>query len=94
MSDPRLVRLVEGSTIRYALLRWRPEGAAWYVEELRDELSEIDDLADALQARVPGVELATLGVEGPRQVRRFLKVGRRVPDDLELIIRRPRSAVH
>lgn len=44
MRDPRLVRLLPGASLRYALLKWRRDRAAWFVEELRDELSEIDDL--------------------------------------------------
>ena len=39
MRDPRIVRLLPGSSLRYLLLRWRRDRAAWYVEELRDELS-------------------------------------------------------
>lgn len=93
MGDPRIVRLVPGASLRYALLKWRRDRAAWFVEELRDELSEIDILADALEAREPGVELATLGVEGNRKMVRRLKAGP-LPADLAGQIRRPRTAVH
>lgn len=93
MRDPRLVRLLPGASLRYALLKWRRDRAAWFVEELRDELSEIDDLADALEAREPGVELATLGVEGNRRELRRLRAGP-LPGGLAGIVRRPRTAVH
>lgn len=75
MRDPRVFRLVAGSRLKYALLKWRRDRAAWYVEELRDELSEIDDLADALEAREPAAELATMGIEGNRHSFRALKRG-------------------
>lgn len=93
MRDPRVVRLLPGSSLRYLLLRWRRDRAAWYVEELRDELSEIDDLADALEAREPGVRLATLGFEGNRHEVRRLRRGP-LPADVSVCIRPPKSEVN
>jgi len=94
MSDPRLVRMLgPRSALRYALLKWRRDRAAWFVEELRDDLSEIDDLADALEAREPGVHLATLGVEGNRRELRRLKAGP-LPADVAVHIRVPAKALN
>lgn len=93
MIDPRIVRKVPGSALRYALLRWRRDRAAWFVEELRDELSEIDDLADALEAREPGVALATMGFEGNRRDVRRLKAGP-LPAEIAVSIRVPRREVN
>ena len=75
------------------MLRWRRDRAAWYVEELRDELSEIDDLADALEAREPGVRLATAGFEGNRHELRRLRRGP-LPFGLDVVVRPPKGEVH
>lgn len=93
MRDPRIVRLMPGSSLRYLLLRWRRDRAAWYVEELRDELSEIDVLADALEAREPGVRLATAGFEGNRRDLRRLRRGP-LPVEVAVQIRPPKSEVN
>lgn len=94
MRDPRVVRMLgPSSSLRYALLKWRRDRAAWYVEEVRDELSEIDDLADALEAREPGVSLATMGFEGNRRDVRRLKAGP-LPADVAVSIRVPRRDVN
>lgn len=94
MVDPRIVRMMPPpAALKYALLRWRRDRAAWFVAEVRDDLSEIDDLADALEAREPGVRLATLGVEGNRRYLRWLKRGP-LPGDISVCIRVPREDVN
>jgi len=95
MRDPRLVRFLgPKSALRYALLRWRADHAAWFVEEFHDDLSELDALADALEAEQPGEHFSTLGLESMnRRDLRRLKTGP-LPADLARQIRPPRSARH
>ena len=92
MRDPRIVRLLPGSSLRYLLLRWRRDRAAWYVEELRDELSEIDDLADALKRVSRACAWPRPALSNRHELRRLRRGP--LPFGLDVVVRPPKGEVH